>query len=115
VGGMFVGLALQLLIIPLSATTHSPLNMAEPSNWSRFWDYVSLRQYGGNFLFDLSTRKSPFVSSQLADLLGVMRDNVFHPAPSSARTEPWLSRDGSRRSSLAAARFCADWRPRRLP
>jgi len=80
IGGMALGLAVQLLIIPISATTTSPLNVFEPSSWSRFWDYVSLAQNGGGFLVDFWPRNSNIWSVQLADFLGVLRANFFHSA-----------------------------------
>lgn len=80
--GMVAGLALQLAVMPIAANTRSPLNMAEPSSWSRFWDYVSLTQTGGGFLIDLWPRKSALFSVQVADLLRVLGDNFFHHATS---------------------------------
>jgi len=79
-GGLVAGLAVQLLVIPIAANTGSPLNMFEPTNWSRFWDYVSLAQTGGGFLVDLWPRKSGFWSVQVTDFLRVFSDNFFHRA-----------------------------------
>lgn len=79
-GGMAAGLALQLLVIPISAATQSPLNMFEPSNWARFWDYVSLAQSGGGFLIELWPRNGAVWSVQVRDFLQVLGDNFFHRA-----------------------------------
>jgi hypothetical protein len=78
--GMAAGLALQLLVIPISAGTRSTLNMFEPSNWSRFWDYVSLAQSGGGFLIELWPRNGAVWFVQVRDFLLVLGDNFIHRA-----------------------------------
>ena len=78
IGGMVAGLSFQLLVMPISSITTSPLNMFQPDTWSRFWDYVSLAQTGGNFQLTLWPRKSPFWSNQVADVLQVFGANVLH-------------------------------------
>ncbi len=80
IGGMALGLAVHLLVMPIAARTQSPLNMFEPSNWSRFWDYVSLAQSGGGFLVDLWPRNADFWSVQVADFVRVLGDNFFRSA-----------------------------------
>jgi len=75
--GMAVGLTAQLAIMPISATTDSILNMGDPSNLARFWDYVSLEMMGGGFLVDFFPRKAPFWSVQVADLFRVLGANFF--------------------------------------
>ena len=82
IGGMALGLSLQLAVMPLAGLTSSPLNVMEPTSWARFWDYVSLAQSGGGFLFDLWPRNSAFWSVQLMDLMRVLRDNFMHKATS---------------------------------
>ncbi len=82
VGGMALGLAVHLLVMPIAATTQSPINMFEPSSWSRFWSYVSLEQSGGGFLVDLWPRKSGVWSVQIGDFLRVLGDNFFRRGPS---------------------------------
>jgi hypothetical protein len=77
-GGLAAGLAVQLLVIPIAAATHSVLNMGDPSNWTRFADYVSLQQRGGGFLVQFFPRNAPFWSVQVADLARVLRVN-FSP------------------------------------
>jgi len=74
-GGMAVGLAVQLLIIPIAASTDSILNIGEPSNWARFWNYVSLEQLGGGFLVQFFPRNAPFWSAQVGDLVRVLGAN----------------------------------------
>jgi hypothetical protein len=71
-GGLGLGLAVQLLVIPIARNTASPLVMQDPTTWARFWDYVSLSQLGGGFLLDVWARKAPFWSVQVADLLRVV-------------------------------------------
>jgi hypothetical protein len=78
VGGLVVGLSLQLFVMPIAAATRSPLNMFEPTTWSRFWDYVSLAQTGGGFLVELWPRKAAFWSVQLTDFLRAWGDNFLH-------------------------------------
>lgn len=74
--GMVVGLALALLIIPLSAS--GPLlNMGDPSNWSRFYDYVSLAQLGGGWLVHFFPRNAPLWSVQVMDLLRAFGGNFL--------------------------------------
>ena len=77
VGSFVAGLAVNLLLIPIAAFTRSPFNWWEPSNWPRYWDYVSLKTFGGGFLLDLFPRKSHIWSVQAADLLRILRDNFF--------------------------------------
>ena len=77
-GGLVGGLTFHLLVIPISAHTSSPLNMFQPDTWTRFWDYVSLAQTGGNFQLDLWPRNSPFWSTQVADVLRVFGANFAH-------------------------------------
>jgi hypothetical protein len=76
-GGLLAGLAVQLLIIPIAASTDSILNMGDASNLTRFWDYVSLRMLGGGFLVDFFPRKAPLWSTQAADFVRVMGANFF--------------------------------------
>jgi hypothetical protein len=76
-GGLAAGLAVQLLIIPIAASTDSILNMGDARTWTRFWDYVSLQQMGGGFLVDLFPRKAAFWGEQTADLVRVMGANFF--------------------------------------
>jgi hypothetical protein len=73
----FLGLAFHLITIPLSA--RSPvMNMCDPSNWSRFWDYIMLKQYGGGMLINLFPRKAPFFSVQMVDYFKIFGDNFAH-------------------------------------
>jgi hypothetical protein len=45
------------------------LNLGDPSNWSRFYDYLSLTQYGGGWLVKFFPRRSPFWSVQTMDVV----------------------------------------------
>ncbi|HEX7121521.1 MAG TPA: DUF2723 domain-containing protein [Gemmatimonadaceae bacterium] len=111
--GLALGLSLQLAIIPISASTDSPLNMFEPSNWSRFWDYVSLAQFGGGFLFDVWSRNAELWSVQVADLLRAFAANflggstglpVLGCLPAVAAVLGWLALwRRSRRLAIAVA------------
>lgn len=75
-GGLLLGLSFHLILIPMAAAQPF-LNMGDPSNWSRFYDYISLRQYGGGWLLGLWPRKAPLVSVQTLDLLDAFRNNLF--------------------------------------
>jgi len=75
--GLAAGLSVQLLIIPIAASTDSILNMGDASNLTRFWHYVSLQMMGGGFLVDFFPRKAPFWSVQVADLIRAMGSNFL--------------------------------------
>ncbi|MEW5875504.1 MAG: DUF2723 domain-containing protein [Candidatus Zixiibacteriota bacterium] len=76
VGGTIAGLAFHLLLIPLAAS--GPLlNGGDPSNWSRFYDYISLQQQGGGWLFNLFPRNAPFWSVQVMDMIRAFRETFF--------------------------------------
>jgi hypothetical protein len=77
VGGLVAGLLVQLLVIPIAATTDSILNIGDAGSWARFWDYVSLEQLGGGFLVQFFPRKAPFWTGQVGDLLRVLGGNFF--------------------------------------
>jgi hypothetical protein len=77
VGGMAVGHAFHLLLIPIARTSVSPL-WNKPKTLSAFWDYVSLEQLGGGFLLQLLPRKSAVWSVQVWDLARMVRDNFLH-------------------------------------
>jgi len=66
--GLFLGLAFHFLIIPISAR-NPVLNANDPSNLSRFYDYVSLKQFGGGWLVQILPRKAPFFAVQVSDYL----------------------------------------------
>jgi len=75
--GLAAGLAVHFLLIPIAIFTHSTLNFTDPSNLSRFWDYVTIKQLGGSFLLQLFPRKSPIWSVQTADVLHVLGRNFL--------------------------------------
>ncbi len=64
--GLALGLAFHLLIIPM-AGLGPYMNMTNPSNLSRFWDYVSLKQSGGGFLINLYPRNGNWWDDQVMD------------------------------------------------
>jgi hypothetical protein len=73
VTGMVLGLAFHLSVIPISANRPA-LNIGEPSNWSRFYEYVSLQQMGGGWLVKFFPRKSPVWPTQVLDLVRAFCD-----------------------------------------
>lgn len=75
-GGLALGLAVHLLIIPI-ARRDPPFNMADPSDLSRWWSYVTLEQQGGGFLIRLWPRAADLVRVQLGDYLGFLRSNLW--------------------------------------
>src|SRR5262249_27456147 len=66
--GLLAALSLQLLWIPIGQISHSPLFWTAPTNLREFWGYISIEDRGGGFLLDVVKRKSPFWSSQVADV-----------------------------------------------
>jgi hypothetical protein len=68
VGGAVCGLMLHFLLLPMAAR-NPIMNFTNPDNLSRFWDYVSLKMYGGSWLLKLFPRKGAFWSSQVMDYL----------------------------------------------
>jgi uncharacterized membrane protein YeaQ/YmgE (transglycosylase-associated protein family) len=75
--GLFLGLSLQLLYIPISLRDPS-MNMGQPDTLAGWWYYFSLKQYGGNFLMDIFTRKSPLFSYQIHYYLKGFADNFLY-------------------------------------
>lgn len=74
--GLLIGLSLHLLIIPIAAR-HPFINGGNPETWTRFWDYVSLRQLGGSFLVKFFPRKGDFWSDQVGDFFEAFAANFF--------------------------------------
>jgi hypothetical protein len=72
--GLAVGLSVQLLTIPIAAA-QPVINMNNPNSPSRFWDYITLKQYGGGWLINIFPRKAPFLSVQIADYFKVFGAN----------------------------------------
>lgn len=66
--GLLAGLSLQLLLMPMASRSPA-LNMGIPSSWSRWWNYISLQQQGGGFLFDILPRRSGFFDHQIRDVM----------------------------------------------
>jgi len=75
-GGMLLGLAFHLVIIPM-ALAKPFLNAGNPDNLSRFWDYVAVKQAGGGFLVQFLPRKGDIVSVQIADYVTALKNNFF--------------------------------------
>jgi hypothetical protein len=76
-GGLVAGLAVQLLVMPIAASTDSVLNIGDARSWTRLWDYVSLQQLGGGFLVQFFPRNAAFFSEQVGDLVRVLGANFF--------------------------------------
>ena len=74
--GLVIGLSFQLVLIPLAARGPFP-NVGDPSSWSRFWDYLTLKQYGGGWLVNLLPRKAPFLKTQVVDCLNIFAANFL--------------------------------------
>ncbi len=74
--GLFAGLAVHLLKIPM-ASTNPIVNFNNPNTLSRFYDYVSLKQYGGGFLTNVFTRKAPVFSVQTMDYIDSFYNNFI--------------------------------------
>jgi hypothetical protein len=79
-GAFAAAAALQLLLMPIAAA-HPALNFNDPSTLARFWDYISLKQFGGGWLISLYPRKAPFWEYQLADYLKIFRHNFMPVEP----------------------------------
>ncbi len=73
--GLFAGLAFHLLIIPMAARDPA-LNFGDPSTWRRFYEYVSLQQYGGSWLVNMWPRNASFLY-QLKSYFGDFRNNFI--------------------------------------
>lgn len=77
IAGLILGLAFHLLTMPIAA--RDPLiNANDPSNWSRFYEYVSLKQFGGSWLVNLFPRKAPFFGVQVADYIDYFKSNLIN-------------------------------------
>lgn len=73
--GLFAGLAFHLLVIPMAARDPA-LNFGDPSTWRRFYEYVSLQQYGGSWLVNMWPRNASFLV-QLKNYFGDFRNNFI--------------------------------------
>jgi hypothetical protein len=74
--GLAAGLAAQLAVMPIAAHD-PPMNFGDPSSWSRFYQYVSLEQYGGGFLVRFFPRHAPLWAGQVMDLVRAFGANFF--------------------------------------
>ena len=73
--GLFTGLAFHLLIMPMAARDPA-LNFGDPSTWRRFYEYISLQQYGGSWLVNMWPRNASFIY-QLKSYFGDFRNNFL--------------------------------------
>ncbi len=78
--GLLVGFAFHLLVIPMAA--RGPvLNFGDPSTWRRFYEYISLQQYGGSWLVNMWPRKASF-AYQLKNYYGDLSNSfISYGAP----------------------------------
>ncbi|UCG51031.1 MAG: DUF2723 domain-containing protein [Candidatus Latescibacterota bacterium] len=74
--GIAGGAVFHLLLIPM-ALREPFINMGNPNNLSRFWEYVSLEQYGGGWLMNIFPRQAAFWGYQTADYVRAFQDNFF--------------------------------------
>ncbi len=74
--GFVLGMSFHLLTI-LLAMRKPFMNINDPSGFSRFWDYVSLKQYGGGMLINIFPRKGDFWHFQIPDFRNVFTANFF--------------------------------------
>jgi len=75
--GLLLGLAFHFVIM-LMAAANPIINSNDPTTLARFWEYVSLKQYGGGWLVNLYPRKMPFWSYQVMDYLRAFGKNFFY-------------------------------------
>nr|MBN2278550.1 DUF2723 domain-containing protein [candidate division Zixibacteria bacterium] len=75
-GGLISGLAFHLVLIPM-ATRNPFLNINNPSNLTRFYEYISLKQYGGGWLLGILPRKGDFLNDQVLDYLNDFAANFI--------------------------------------
>jgi len=79
VAGVAAGFSVHLLIMALAAG-NPVLNFGDPGNWSRFYDYLSLTQYGGGWLVKFFPRRSPFWAVQTMDVVRALGVNFLSTA-----------------------------------
>jgi len=72
--GFLIGFSFQLILIPM-ALRNPFMNFGNPNTISRFWDYVTLKPYGGGWLINLLPRKAPFFKVQIMDYLKMFISN----------------------------------------
>ncbi len=77
VGGMILGLSMQLLYIPMSLSDPA-FNFGETNNLSSLWDFISMKMYGGGFLTDIFVRKGPLWAYQVPYYLKGFANNFFY-------------------------------------
>ncbi len=73
--GLLAGLAFHMLVMPMAARDPA-LNIGDPSNWRRFYEYISLQQYGGGWLVNMWPRQGSF-EYQIGNYLRSLRENLL--------------------------------------
>ena len=87
--GLTLGLAFQLVLIPLAR--RDPLfNIDDPRDLSSLWSYVAMDRVGGGFLIQLFPRNADFVGVQLVDYARFLKSNLWPALPGRARALPIL-------------------------
>jgi hypothetical protein len=77
ISGIILGLSIQLLYIPMSLND-PPLNLGGTNSLSRWWEFISLQQYGGGFLVDIFIRKGPLWTYQIPYYFEGFASNFFY-------------------------------------
>jgi hypothetical protein len=77
IGGIILGFSIQLLYIPMSLNDPS-LNLGETNSFSMWWNFISLKQYGGNFLMEIFVRKGPFWTYQVPYYFSGFANNFLY-------------------------------------
>lgn len=74
--GLLLGLSFHLLVMPM-ATRDPALNIGDPRGWRRFYEYMSLQQYGGGWLVNMWPRQGSFFGSQLGNYFASLREGFL--------------------------------------
>jgi hypothetical protein len=75
--GLVLGLAVSFFLMPI-AMRDPYLNIGNPSSLGAFWDYISVKQYGGSFLVNLFPRKAPFWGYQVKEYVDIFSANFLN-------------------------------------
>jgi hypothetical protein len=73
--GLALGLSFHLLLMPIAARDPA-LNIGDASTWRRFYEYISLQQYGGGWLVNMWPRQGSF-GYQMGNYLESLRENLL--------------------------------------
>lgn len=77
IAGIIIGLSIQFLYIPMSLNDPA-FNMGETNTLTSWWDFISIKQYGGNFLTAIFVRKGPLWTYQVPYYLKGFANNFFY-------------------------------------